>query len=367
MPAACLTIDLPLSACEPPPIPRAAIRGRRRHRPATLTAGMKIGAWRVERELGRGGMATVYAVVHTRFGKRAALKLAHREMIGPTFTPETFLREARTVNLVDHGGVADVFQTGTFDGRPYIVMERLAGRSLGARLDDGALPRDQALEILLELCSVLEAAHAAGVTHRDLKLDNVYLLDGPAPGGHRTKLLDWGMARIAGEDDPLRGMIAGTLTYVAPEQARGDDITPAADVYSLAVMAYQLLLGQPPFASPNDLELIHKHLRDQPPQPRTLWPAIPAALEATLTAMLAKQPADRPALPAIAAALRAARPTLRGARPSRLRLLERPPLAPTDVIGRPIPPLHASPRQRMFGAALGVALTVASVLQLFIA
>ncbi|MEO7729472.1 MAG: serine/threonine-protein kinase [Kofleriaceae bacterium] len=328
---------------------------------------MKIGVWRVERELGRGGMATVYAVVHTRFGKRAALKLAHRDAIGPKFTPETFLREARTANLVDHAGVADVFQTGTFDGRPYIVMERLSGCSLGARLDAGALPRDQALEILIELCDVLEAAHDAGVTHRDLKLDNVYLLDRLGAGGHRTKLLDWGMARIASEDDPLRGLIAGTLTYVAPEQARGNDITPAADIYSLAVMAYQLLLGEPPFASPDDLDLIHKHLRDQPPRPSALWAGIPAELEATLIAMLAKQPADRPTLPAIAAALRAARSTLRAERPGMLRLLERPALAATDVIGRPTRPLLASRRQRMFGAALGVALTVASVLQLFIA
>ena len=364
MPAASLTIDLPLSECEPPPIPPAALRSRRR--PATLSAGMKIGVWRVERELGRGGMATVYAVVHIRFGKRAALKLAHRETIGPKLTPETFLREARTANLVDHAGVADVFQTGTFDGRPYIVMERLSGRSLGARLDEGALPRDEAIEILLELCDVLKAAHGVGVTHRDLKLDNVYLLDRLAAGGHRTKLLDWGMAQVAGEDDPLRGLIAGTLTYLAPEQARGDDITPAADVYSLAVMAYQLLLGEPPFASPNDLELIHKHLRDQPPRPHTLWAAIPAELEATLVAMLAKQPADRPSLPEIAAALRTAR-TLRVERPRVLRLLERPALALTDVIGRPTRALLASPRQRVFSAALGVALTVASVLQLFIA
>ena len=361
MAASTLTIALPRS--EPPPIPRAAPRARRRSRPATLVAGQRIGVWRVERELGRGGMATVYAVVHTRFGKRAALKLAHRAVLGPQFTPETFLREARTANLIDHAGIADVFATGAFDGRPYLVMERLTGRSLGAQLDDGALGRAVALEILIELCDVLGAAHAAGVTHRDLKLDNVFLLAGPGADGRRTKLLDWGMARIAGEDDPLRGLIAGTLTYLAPEQARGDDITPAADVYALGVVAYQLLLGAPPFASPNDLALIDQHLRDRPPRPRSLWSAIPAELDAVMTAMLAKQPADRPALVDVAQALREAR---RRIRPSRLYGLVAPPAAPADPLGRPAPVLLAGKR-RVALAALGVALTALSVVQLFIA
>jgi len=324
---------------------------------------MRIGgAWRIERELGRGGMATVYAVVHARFGKRAALKLAHSAALGPQFTPATFLREARMANLINHPGVAEVFATGTCGGRPYLAMERLTGRSLGARLDDGPLPRDEALDILLELCDVLEAARAAGITHRDLKLDNVFLLDEPGAGGRRTKLLDWGMARIAGEDDPLRGLIAGTLTYVAPEQFRSDDITPAADVYSLAVLAYLLLGGHAPFTASTDIELIHKHLREAPPSPRTRWAGIPAELEATLLAMLAKDPADRPAVADIARALRHARARLR---PGMLRWLTPPPVAaPRDVLGRPAVPVLATRRTRIASAALGIALTVASVVQL---
>jgi serine/threonine-protein kinase len=368
--ASTLTIDLPLSGCEPPPIPPQAARRppippqaarRRRGRPATLAPGMRIGPWRIDREIGRGGMAAVYAVVHTRFGKRAALKLAHRAILGPQFTPQTFLREARMANLVDHVGVAEVFATGTYDGRPYLAMERLSGRSLGARLDDGALPRDEALAVLIELCDVLAAAHAAGVTHRDLKLDNVVLLDEPGPGGRRVKLLDWGMARVAGEEDPLRGLIAGTLTYVAPEQVRGDDITPAADLYALSVLAYQLLLGEPPFASSSDLELIDKHLRDAPPRPRSLWRAIPPELEATLLAMLAKQPEDRPALADVARTLRAARDRVR-TKPG--RWFEPPPAPLPDVFGRPFVAVLASRRQRALGAALGLAITVAGLIQM---
>jgi serine/threonine-protein kinase len=352
------TIDLPLP-CAPPPIPPAALPARRR-RPATLIPGARIGAWRIERELGRGGMATVYAVVHTRFGKRAALKLVHDGILGPQFTRETFLREARIANLVDHPGVTEVFATGSFAGRPYLAMERLRGRSLGALLEDGPLPRDAAIDVLLELCDVLDAAHAAGVVHGDLKVDNVFVLDEPGAGGRRTKLLDWGIARIAGEDDPLRGIIAGTLTYVAPEQIRCDELTPAADVYALGVLAYRLLLGEAPFRADSDLDLIRKHLCGVPPQPRSKWPAIPGPLEASLLAMLAKQPAMRPSLAEVADVLRAVR---RRIRPPR-RWLAPPARPAADVIGRPILARLPGRTQRVAGAALGAALVIASLVQL---
>ena len=369
------TTDGPIASSPiPPPIPIAALPVRRR-RSAVLAPGSRIGAWRIERELGRGGMATVYAAVHTRFGKRAALKLAHPAILGSKFTPETFLREARIANLVDHPGVTEVFATGSYGGRPYLAMERLRGRSLGARLGDGELPHDLALDILIELCDVLGAAHAAGVIHGDLKVDNVFLLDEPGAGGRRTKLLDWGIARIAGEDDPLDGLITGTLTYVAPEHICGECISPASDIYALGVLAYRLLLGEPPFSATSDLVLLQKHLRDAPPRPSAWWPDIPAALESTLLAMLAKQRASRPALREIAAALRAARLRIRPSRLSWIRRAVTPPTGarigvpgvPGDVIGRPVLAVLPGRTQRVAGAALGVALVVASVLQLFIA
>ena len=312
-----MTISLARPACagSPPPIPRALALGSdpairipptptgsapRRSRKVKarpeLHRGSRAGAWKVERELGRGGMASVHAVVHAGFGKRAALKIAHASILSEQFTPETFLREARIANLVQHPGVTDVFATGSFDGRPYLVMEQLTGGTLGERLERGPMERTRGIEILLELCSILAAAHAAGVVHRDLKLDNVFLLTSPCAGGGRLKLLDWGVAAIVGEPDPLAGLVAGTLTYVAPEQVRGDDPTTASDIYSLAVLAYQVLLGQPPFSSPNDLELIRKHLRDAPPAPSKLWAEIPADLEALLLGMLSKRAEDRPTL-----------------------------------------------------------------------
>jgi serine/threonine-protein kinase len=268
-----------------------------------LRTGNRVGPWRVEGELGRGGMAAVYAVTHTQFGKRAALKLAHRSVLGPDFTAATFLREARVVNLVGHVGVPDVFATGSLDRRPYLVMERLSGATLGQQLDAG-LARHEAITILLELCDVLAAAHAAGVVHRDIKLDNVFIQPAPNP---RIKLLDWGIARILSEEDPLRGMVAGTLTYVPPEQVLGDDISPAADIYSLGVLAYHLLLGAPPFTASSELDLIRKHLHEPPPLPSSRWPEIPAELASVLIAMLGKHPVQRPSLARVIETLQAHR------------------------------------------------------------
>lgn len=293
----------PPTRVEPPP---AARRKRKRERPVDLTAGDKVGAWRVESELGRGGMGAVYAVTHAGFGKRAALKLCHKAILGPSFSAETFLREARVVHLVDHPGVCDVFATGTYDNRPYLALERLAGTTLGGLLDRGPLAPRDGLALLGEIAEVLAAAHAAGVVHRDLKLDNVFVLEPAHPNGRRIKLLDWGVAAVLGEDDPMRGMIAGTLTYVAPEQVRGEEITPAADVYSLAVLAYQVLFGAPPFAASNDLDLIQLHLRAEPPAPASLWEDIPEELAQLLTAMLDKQPAARPTIAEVQRVLREA-------------------------------------------------------------
>jgi serine/threonine protein kinase len=259
-----------------------------------LVAGERIGEWTIIGTLGAGGMATVYEVVDDA-GRRAAIKLAHRALISPEFTAETFVREARVVAAIDHAGAIAVEGSGTYEGRPYLVLELLRGTSLGARLDIGTpLPRVVACELLLEIVDVLRAAHAAGVTHRDLKPDNIFLL---APrGDRRLKLLDWGVAHVAGEPDPFRSMIAGTLTYVAPEQIRGDALAATADVYSLGVLAFRLLCTRAPFAAASDLQLIKLHLHAPPPRARTGWPAIPDALDELLVAMLAKDPGERPEL-----------------------------------------------------------------------
>ena len=311
---------------------------RRRRKPATLSPGDRIGAWRVEGELGRGGMGTVYAVTHNGFGKRAALKLCHRNVLGPEFTIDTFLREARIVHLVNHPGVPDVFATGTYDGRPYLAMERLHGTMLGAYLERPEVTKVQALDVLFEICRVLSAAHGTGVVHRDLKLDNVFVLDTPADAPPQIKVLDWGVARIVGEPDPMAGMIAGTLTYVPPEQIRADDVTPAGDIYSLGVLAYQLLCGEPPFTHPNDLELLRMHVQAPPPRPSSLWAELPADLELVILAMVAKDPAQRPTIDDVMRGIVAARRDLLPRKQTLLSGMRAVPKAPpVDVFGRSAP------------------------------
>src|SRR4051812_2476922 len=151
----------------------APVRRRKGRPDDALALGSRVSSWRVEGELGRGGMASVHAVVHSKFGKRAAIKIAHKSVMGDQLSADTFWREARIVHMVDHPSVIDVFATGSCDGRPYLVMERLAGKTLGEIVDAGPeqLTRADAIHYLLELCDVLRSAHRAGIVHRDVKLD----------------------------------------------------------------------------------------------------------------------------------------------------------------------------------------------------
>jgi serine/threonine protein kinase len=268
--------------------------------PDVLPPGAMAGPWRVERELGRGGMGAVYAVVHDEIGKRAALKLVHRRLLTPGFNIERVMLEAKVVNTIGHPNIVDIFETGSLpDGRPYIVMERLEGQPLSARADEGKVLADQAIAILLQVCDALIAAHANGVVHRDLKLDNVFLVDNPdAPHSPKAKVLDWGIAKVVNHDvkHTIEGQLVGTPQYLSPEQARGGNVTPQSDVYSLGVMAYELFLEQLPFEAETSAEIMVMHLKAIPPAPRELWPDIPPQLEELLLRMLAKNPLNRPSM-----------------------------------------------------------------------
>jgi serine/threonine-protein kinase len=309
---------------------------RRERRDDTLAPGDRVGGWCVEREIGRGGMSSVHAAVDTR-GARAAIKIAHRGALDEHLTARVFVREARVIDAVAHPATARVLATGSHDGRPYLALELLVGAPLGALVEVGrVMPRLQALDLLLELVDVLAAAHARGIIHRDVKLDNVFVTDAPHDGP-RVRLLDWGVAHVIGEADPFRGTIAGTLSYVAPEQILGDSIGPACDVYALAVVAYRLLCGRAPFIADRELAIVAQHLHNEPPRPRALRSSIPSDLDELFVAMLAKAPAARPSLDDVARVLRAAReraaPT-----PTRRRWWQAS-ARRGDVLGRPALPM----------------------------
>ncbi|HTJ40574.1 MAG TPA: serine/threonine-protein kinase [Kofleriaceae bacterium] len=282
--------------------------------PGPLHRGAMAGPWRVEHELGRGGMGSVYAATHDEIGKRAALKVVHAHALTPWFTAERFLLEARVVNQVSHPGIVDIFETGVLgDGRPYLVMERLDGMTLGQRLTAGRILADEVCAILLEVCEAIRAAHGANIVHRDLKLDNVFLLEGSDPAKPKIKVLDWGIAKLlleSGGANTFADRLIGTPRYVSPEQARGGSVTTKADIYSLGIMAYELFLEEPPFVAESAAELLVMHLRDLPPMPSEAWPDIPKDLEQLLCDMLAKDPDDRPTIEEVAHTLASVRSQL---------------------------------------------------------
>jgi serine/threonine-protein kinase len=322
--------------------------------PDALLPGSKAGPWIVERELGRGGMGAVYAVVHEEIGKRAALKVVHARLLGPGFNYDRMLLEAKVVNQVGHPNIVDIFETGKLpDGRPYIVMERLEGQALSYRADEGKILPDQVIAIMLQVCDALIASHAHGVIHRDLKLDNVFLIDNPDdPSMPKVKLLDWGIAKVIDTAanrtvrHTVEGQLVGTPQYLSPEQARGADVTPQCDVYSLGVMAYELFLEQLPFEAETSAEIMVMHLRATPPPPRDLWPDIPPQLEALILSMLAKVPDQRPTMLEVARSLEAVRTDLDCRRNQVVSIVDLP------------APVITPPRATRHGSAAGLAATM---------
>src|ERR1700733_14086335 len=279
----------------------------------TLAPGAKAGPWVIDAHLGRGGMGAVYGVTHEDIGKRAALKVMHRALVSDV-AAERILTEARVVNHIGHTNIVDIFETGQLpDGRLYIVMERLEGRPLGAFALEGKLLPDRVIAILLQICDALIAAHAAGVVHRDLKLDNVFLIENPDdPTMPKVKVLDWGIAKELANDvrQTIDGQLVGTPQYLSPAQARGLDVGPPSDGYSLGVLAYELFLEQLPFEAETAAEVMTMHLRALPPEPSELWPEIPHLLEKLLLQMLAKKPDQRPSMQTVAATLEQVRDEL---------------------------------------------------------
>jgi len=270
-----------------------------------LEPGTTLGEYRIEGKLGDGGMGVVYAAVHPLIGKRAAIKVLRAEVGRSATNVERFIDEARVVNHIGHPNIVDVFAFGeTPDGRHYFVMEWLKGESLRSRMARQRLELDEICEIVKPLSRALEAAHEQGVIHRDLKPDNVFLVDvrGDVP---IVKLLDFGIAKLAREGHRLErtatGAMIGTPQYMAPEQARGHAIDARVDVYALGGILFELVTGRPPFVADNAMEVIAKHLMEPAPRPSTLAVGVPPELDDLIVAMLAKDASARPALVEVSA------------------------------------------------------------------
>jgi serine/threonine protein kinase len=244
--------------------------------------------------IGTGGMGTVYRGRHQLVGRDVALKfLAPRYARDPA-ARERFLREARAANRIDHEHIIDITDFGeTSDNLVFLVMEYLDGEPLGKALEAGALETRRALTIAWQLATALARAHELDVIHRDIKPDNIFLLQ--RRGGEFVKLLDFGLAKVMGEHRlTATGKVFGTPEYLAPEQARGEALTGAADQYSLGCVLYEMLTGQLPFEGPSP-EVVLAHLQVLPEPPSKRNPRLPlgAELDALVLRMLAKHPGER--------------------------------------------------------------------------
>ena len=261
-----------------------------------------LGAYAIERELGRGGMGAIYLGVHQTLGKRAAIKVLLPELSRRDDLIARFWAEARAVTAIKHASIVDVYDYGvTPDGRTFIVMEYLEGETLGARLKArGMLPVPQAVAIARQIANALGAAHAVGVVHRDLKPDNVFLVPDPeVTGGERVKLLDFGVAKLAVTDEDgtaktITGTLLGTPHYMSPEQCEGARaVDHRSDLYSLGCTLFQMVSGRLPFESPGIGGLIGMHLHVPPPKLRDRAGYASKELEAIVARLLEKNPEAR--------------------------------------------------------------------------
>ncbi|MGE0555178.1 MAG: protein kinase [Gemmatimonadales bacterium] len=245
-----------------------------------------------ERELGRGGMATVYLARDLKHDREVAVKVLHPELAA-SIGADRFEREIRLAAKLQHPHILGLYDSGERESLFYYVMPFVKGESLRDRLDrEGQLPIDDAIQIALEVAGALGHAHEAGIVHRDIKPENVLL-----SGGHAL-VADFGIARAASEGGGQKltqtGMALGTPVYMAPEQAAGETVGPTADLYSLGCMLYEMLAGEPPFTAPNAMAIMAKHAMENVPSVKIVRPTVPDEIEDAIFAAMAKVPADRP-------------------------------------------------------------------------
>jgi len=246
----------------------------------------------LQRELGRGGMATVYLAEDLKHERRVALKVLRPELAA-VLGPERFLREVKIAAQLTHPHILPLHDSGNADGFLYYVMPYVEGESLRDRLNrEKQLPLDDALQISREVADALSYAHAHGVIHRDIKPENILMQSGHAV------VADFGIARAidqaGGEKLTGTGVALGTPAYMSPEQTGGSrDLDGRSDLYSLGCVLYEMLAGQPPFTGPTVESLVHQHLAAEPPNITNIRPSVPSWVVAALTRSLAKTPADR--------------------------------------------------------------------------
>ena len=250
------------------------------------------GKYQVERELGAGGMATVFLATDIRHERQVAVKVLHPDLAA-TIGAERFEREIKLAAKLQHPHILGLIDSGEANGLLYYMMPFIEGESVRDKLDrEKQLSVDEAIQITLEVADALSYAHAQNIVHRDIKPENVMMSNGHA------LVADFGIARArteAGQGKLTQtGMAVGTPVYMSPEQATGEPVGPTADIYSLGCMLYEMLAGEPPFSGPNPMAIMARHAMEAVPSVRIVRPAVPEEVEEAILAAMEKSVADRP-------------------------------------------------------------------------
>jgi len=259
-----------------------------------LAAGDEFAGYRIESRLGRGGMGILFLAVEPGLERRVALKLIAPEAAADDVFTRRFAEESRIAASIEHPNVVPIYAAGEEDGVPWIAMRYVPGSDLGRRIArEGRLDPEQAVALVAQVGNGLDAIHAAGLVHRDVKPANV-LLSGD-PGSEHAYITDFGVARNVATQSGLTqtGRFVGTLDYVAPEQISGEPIDARVDVYALGCLLFKLLTGEVPFPREGEAARLYAHLNDPPPAPSLYVPSISMALDDVVARAMSKSPGDR--------------------------------------------------------------------------
>ena len=309
-----------------------------------LEVGSDFGPYRLEAVLGRGGMGMVYEATQLSLDRVVALKVVAPGLSADPGFRARFRREGPMQARIDHPHIVPVYEAGELEGHFFIAMRLVRGPTLKNMITARELDPRRSLRILRDVADALQTAHEHGLVHRDVKPSNVLV-------GRRDHafLCDFGLTKLASSVTgslTKTGHVVGTLDYIAPEQIRGQDASPASDVYAFAAVLYETLTGQVPFPRPSEAALLFAHVSDPPPKVSELRPDLPPEIDDVIAAGLAKLPSQRPASPlelvehaeALLAGSRAGVPSL----PATDTPLARPTVADTPREPPPPPPAFAS-------------------------